>query len=122
MKPFNEHNPQTIKNISTGDYFLHGDVIVTAEEKAPKDFAKFEKIKDDCLAYGELTGHAHKIFGDDFEVRENPETKERWLKVVKPVMLKHQEHTGVGIPPGFYKIGIQREYSPFEKHIRQVQD
>jgi hypothetical protein len=123
MKPFNEHNPKLKVKMKTGEYGLHGDVIVTFQD-APEGFDSWPKVKDACLAYGEATGHAHKIFGDKsaFDLRENPKTKERHLRVVSPVMLKHQEHCPVEIPPGEYRIGIQKEYSPFERLIRSVQD
>jgi len=44
------------------------------------------------------------------------------LRVVNPVLLKHQEHSPIKLPPGDYKIGIQREYDPFEQIIREVAD
>lgn len=123
MKPFNEADPVHGVKMKKGDLGLHGDVIVFCE-KAPEDFETWPKVKDNCLAYGEATGHAHVIVGDEsaFDLRENPQTKARHLRVVKPVMLKHQEHRGVEIPPGEYRIGIQREYSPFDKLVRRVVD
>lgn len=122
MKPFNEHNPQTGLQSEVGDNFMHGDVVVFNEGMLPVDFDLMPEITDACLAYGEATGHMHKLFGGKFELREHPQTKTRWLKVVTPVMLKHQEHTPIEINPGLYRIGIQREYDPFEKIARQVQD
>ncbi|MES2874468.1 MAG: hypothetical protein V4708_12145 [Bacteroidota bacterium] len=124
MKPFNEHNPQSAKDMKPGEYSLHGDVIIFAEDKQPKGFDKMEKVKDDCVAYGEATGHAHKIFGDEgsFDLRECPTTKIRHLHVVRPVMFKHQEHSPIVVPPGHYRIGIQTEYDPYEKLSRQVID
>lgn len=124
MKPFNEHNPQSGFALPPGTYGLHGDVIVESHASAPEGFADMPEIKDACLAYGEATGHAHKIIGGpgDFELRECPKTKVRHLHVVREVMLKHQEHEPRGLPPGHYRIGIQREYSPFDKRVRQVID
>lgn len=124
MKPFNEENPTFWKTISPGEYALHGDVIVFSESDLPTDFESMDIVEDSCLAYGEATGHIHKIIGetDDFELRECPKTKTRHLKVVKPVMLKHQEHSPIEINPGNYRIGIQREYDPFTKKIRRVID
>lgn len=123
MKPFNEHGTQKAKFKKIGDEGIHGDVIVTKSEM-PEDFDEMMMIKDDCLAYGEATGHAHKIFGEpgSFSVRECPKTKTRHLHVVTEVMLKHQEHSPTMIPTGFYRIGIQKEYDPFTKLIRRVID
>lgn len=123
MKPFNEKIAGAAEFKSLGDSGLHGDVIVTLSQE-PEGFAEMPIVKDHCLAYGEATGHAHKIFGHagDFEIRECPKTKVRHLKVVRDVCLKHQEHDGIIIRPGQYEIGIQREYDPFEKLSRQVVD
>lgn len=124
MKPFNEHGPKMGKTIKPNEYALHGDVIIFGEDNLPKNFNKMPKVEDACLAYGEMTGHAHKLVGEkaSFDLRECPKTKVRYLKVVAPIMLKHQEHSPIEINPGQYRIGIQQEYDPFEKLVRQVAD
>ena len=118
MKPFVEENPQIV-SMGVGEHGFHGDVIVTRLADVPENWPN---VSDGCLAYGEATGHAHKLFGD-FELRENPETKER-VFVVKDnvVYLKHQEHHPRGFQPGVYKHGIQREYDHFSEIIREVAD
>jgi hypothetical protein len=123
MKPFNEHRPQQANFKQIGDEALHGDVILT-KSHAPDGFESMTRILDSCLAYGEATGHAHQIFGapEHYDLRECPKTKTRHLRVVEPVMLKHQEHSPFILPPGEYRIGIQREYDPFEKLVRRVAD
>ncbi len=123
MKPFNEHGTQEAKFKEMGDEALHGDVILTATS-LPEDFESMPKVEDSCLAYGEATGHMHKIFGEEgqYDLRECPKTKTRHLRVVTPVSLMHQEHSPIILPPGDYRIGIQREYDPFEKLVRQVAD
>lgn len=123
MKPFNELGTQTAKFKKSGDEALHGDVIITSDI-LPPGFEDMETVKDACLAYGEATGHCHQIFGDSgtFELREDPKTKMRHLRVLEPVTLKHQEHSPIVLPPGGYRIGIQKEYDPFEKLSRQVAD
>lgn len=123
MKSFNENGTQFAKFNNIGDEALHGDVILTNHE-LPSDFESMPVVEDSCLAHGEATGHMHKIFGpeDSFSLREDVKTKVKYLKVVKPVSLKHQEHSPIVLPPGGYRIGIQREYDPFEKLSRQVAD
>lgn len=124
MKPFNEHGPQEIKEHKVGGYALHGDVILFMVAEQPADFAALPKEKNDALAYGELTGHVHKIIGEpgDFELKVDEAKQTRHLRVVRPVTLKHQEHSPIKLPPGDYRIGIQREYDPFTKLIRPVVD
>jgi hypothetical protein len=78
--------------------------------------------KDGALAYGEATGHLHQLQGHGFDLKTCLKTNVKFLRIVEPTALKHQEHAPIIIPPGDYKIGIQREYSPFEKHARSVVD
>lgn len=120
-KPFKTEAPIKVDALEEGQDGLHGDVIIR-RESVPNDFETWPIVKDDCLAYGEATGHAHKLFDGEFELRENPKTKERHLRVVKECFVRHQEHNPVTLPPGEYRIGIQREYDPFTKIIRQVAD
>lgn len=123
MKKFNEEGTEFAKFEKNNDEALHGDVILT-RCSFDKQFNSMETVEDSCLAYGEMTGHSHKIFGnpEDYELKECPKTKTRHLRVINPVTLKHQEHSPIVLPPGDYRIGIQREYDPFEKLIRKVED
>jgi hypothetical protein len=122
MKPFNEENPKMNVTINNGDWAMHGDVLLFGEESLPIDFDSMPKVQDHCLAHGEATGHHHKLVSGDFDLRECPKTKVKYLKVVTPTMLKHQEHSPIEINPGIFRIGIQREYDPFAKKIREVAD
>ncbi len=121
--PFNEQGTQGANFKEAEDFALHGDVIVTKSD-LPSEFSSYPIVKDSCIAYGESTGHMHKIFGEpgSFELREDPKTKIRHLKVVRPVMLKHQEHSPIELPPGEYRTGIQTEYDPFTRLTRAVID
>lgn len=121
MNLLNEHGIQIAIFEKNGDSALHGDVIIT-HETLPKEFESFEKSKDYCLAYGEVTGHAHRVTSGDFDLRQCPKTHVKYLRVITESFLKHEEHSPIVIPPGTYRIGIQREYDPFEKLIRKVSD
>src|SRR5271163_38571 len=123
MKPFNEHGTQTA-DMEVGEYSLHGDVIITRVKDTPNDFNKATMEPKSALAYGEATGHIHQLQGTpgvDFDLRILPDNS-RFLKVYNPVLLKHQEHSPIKLKEGNYKIGIQREYDPFEKLTRSVAD
>jgi hypothetical protein len=110
---FKTANEETVEFKTLGDEGLHGDVILTKVEHGD-EFLSFPIVGDSALAYGEVTGHSHKIFGEpqDYELREDPKTKTRHLRVVNPVSLRHQEHNPVKLPPGDYRIGIQRNMIP----------
>lgn len=81
-----------------------------------------EKQKPDgqrvILAYGEATGHAHAI---DCKLADMYQWQGDQLLEVKPgAVLGHEEHTHIPLPPGVYKVTIQKEYSP--ERIRNVAD
>lgn len=98
------------------NYLVHGDV-----QLKPSIIPKADKIKTNVLQEGEHTGHAHRLYGDGFTVFETKE-KQKYLRVVKPVALRHEEHKEIMIPPGDYVINITREYDHFLEESRQVQD
>lgn len=123
MKPFIEEGLKEV-DLNPGESGFHGDVIVTRLDALPEDFKNWPVVDDGCLTYGKATGHAHKLFGE-FELRENPETKERvFVTRGNVVYLKHQEHH----PRAFlgegrvYKHGIQREYDHIAEMIREIAD
>lgn len=122
MKPFNKEKADS-KKMNPGDWAFHGDVILECIESLPENFEQMKVQNDDCLAYGEATGHLHQLSDGDFDLRIDPENpSNRYLKVVRPVSLRHQEHREIRIYEGFFKTRIQREYDPFEKKIREVAD
>lgn len=94
----------------------HGDVLIAPVEAIP---ASAKSRKQPVLAYGEVTGHSHRI--------ENPERVELWesgdeifLKVLETTRVVHEEHKPITLPPGTYRAWKQREYTPQE--IRYVRD
>lgn len=72
---------------------------------------------DVILAYGEVTGHAHRINDENavkYEIRL-AEGIEEYLSVVEgggPASLTHDEHAMLTIPEGVYAILHQVEHSP----------
>lgn len=124
IKPgFIKEEAQRNDEIKVGEVGMHGDVVIHRVEDLPRDFDQLTKEPHDCLAYSELSGHAHKLFDGEFDLRvDKANPNMRHLHVVKPVALRHQEHKEVTLRPGNYRIGIQREYDPFEKRVREVAD
>jgi hypothetical protein len=113
----------TNEPMKPGDWGFHGDVIIKCVDTLPTNFDELENEPNNCLAYGELSGHAHQLQEGEFEIKvdkDNPTM--RHLRIVKPTALRHQEHKTVMLQPGNYQIGIQQEYDPFTKKLRQVID
>ena len=99
--------------------YRQGDVFIIAVKKS-QAFKRGSPIKRDkgsvVLAYGEVTGHAHRIDSPDanlFTVKSKRENdNDRFLALTKPVNLRHEEHETIRIPPGLYIVRRQREYTP----------
>lgn len=110
--------------------FRQGDVLLIAVAAIPqgaKDVTPEDRI---VIAEGEVTGHAHAVYPevDQARPRQKPVMParmwdagaERFLQVVGPTALKHEEHAPVQLDPGNYRVVHQREYGPEE--IRRVAD
>lgn len=86
--------------------FRHGDVQIIKVDSIPNDAKKLARKE---LAYGEVTGHAHRIdLGDIFETKDG----KLFIKVEKLAKVSHEEHKTVTLDPGCYRIGIKRQYNP----------
>lgn len=100
------------------DCFRHGDVTL---KRVAKPLTPVGKKQDHCiLAYGEVTGHKHEVFGDATLFKE--ENGKMYLVTGKePAVLDHPEHGKITLEPETgYEVGIQREYEP--EGWRQVAD
>lgn len=74
------------------------------------------------LAYGEVTGHAHTVAPDKAQMWQD-EAKNFFLAVLTPeCFVVHDEHAPILLPPGNYKVVLQREYSFWDDEVRQVMD
>lgn len=84
----------------------HGDVLIETVDIIPE--SKLLKGRKE-LAFGEVTGHAHRVdVGELFETKEG----QLYLRVKKLAKLSHEEHKTVPLNPGCYKLTIKRQYSP----------
>lgn len=97
-----------------------GDVLLVSVDgvKAPKK-KKVREGERIILAEGEATGHAHAVSASDAVLFHRGET--RFLRTVKPTLLRHEEHSHINLPgTTTFRVIRQREYSPRE--IRNVAD
>lgn len=68
-----------------------------------------KKLSRKELAYGEVTGHSHKVdVGDLFETKNG----ELFLKVENLSKLSHEEHKTIVLNPGVYQVFVKRQYTP----------
>jgi hypothetical protein len=97
--------------------FRQGDVLLFEVNKIPSGAEK-SKSKKLILAEGEVTGHAHAITSMACALYLSG--NKRYLQVLEPAILEHEEHGPITIPDGTFEVVIQREYTPEE--IRNVAD
>jgi hypothetical protein len=86
----------------------HGDVLIAAVTAIP---AQAKPHPSTVLAYGEVTGHSHRI--------ETPESAELWeinghlyMTILATTRVIHEEHKPITLVPGTYRVWMQREYTP----------
>jgi hypothetical protein len=97
--------------------YRQGDVLIKRIKAVPQNTAKRQS---GILAYGEVTGHCHKV--DDLTTAEVLEVgSDMYLRVSEDgVRIVHDEHRAIELPAGSYEVTIQKEYSPAA--IRNVAD
>lgn len=99
--------------------YRQGDVLLFKVEKRPE---LRHQITDGVLAYGEATGHSHKVVGD-FELYwaeldgegifdEHMPHYAKMLNVKTSASLTHEEHKTIELPPGDYIVMTEAEYVP----------
>ena len=104
-------------------WFQHGDVTIKPIAEIPVD-AKPSARR--VLAYGEVTGHSHRLLDEaDVEVFEREGADGTlYIRVgSRGAPVDHEEH-GVGVidEAGAYEIGRVREYDHFAEAARPVRD
>lgn len=88
--------------------YRHGDVQIIRFKALPKDEMKLLDGRKE-LAFGEVTGHAHRVeLGDLFETKGG----ELYFKAPKATTVDHEEHKKHALPKGVYRIVIKRQYTP----------
>ncbi len=96
-----------------------GDVFLRRVDQLP---AKVKKLNTNVIAYGEVTGHAHKVevdAGGGVTLVED-EQGNMFVCVKGNASMVHDEHGQINLTEGVYGVTIQREYDPVKE--RKVQD
>lgn len=97
--------------------YRQGDVLFTSIVALPKGETK--KRTDGAVAYGEVTGHSHRLAEDNSKTSEVLEIGDGLFVHVSEngislsgATFVHEEHGPITLPPGNYRVTIQREYTP----------
>ena len=112
--------------MKTTKLYRQGDVLFRQIARLPKGQQK--KRANATVAYGEVTGHSHRLCVEDMPVAEVLEigdglfvhVSESGVRIEGGATFVHEEHGPITLPPGNYEVVIQREYAP--EGIRNVID
>ena len=95
--------------------FRQGDVLLLQEAtRPPRLVQRMAATADLILAYGERTGHSHRVSAQDSTLceSEGDESGQAWLEVLRETNLRHEEHSPIVLPVGVYRVILQRRYDP----------
>lgn len=101
-----------------------GDVLFEQIDILPKNL-KFEEVKEFCFAYGEISGHRHRVITKEPEQRVwivKTDEGRFYMKIYGGAEVVHEQHApqGVKLPEAFYRVSRQFEYTP--RKMELVQD
>ncbi len=102
------------------NYLRHGDLLFKQIDVLPSGL---KALDNDIVAFGEATGHHHKLIGGQATVYEAKDNSEkRYVEVKQTSQLTHQEHKTIEVPKATYEIVNEQEYEPFKEAIQRVAD
>ena len=104
-------------------HYRQGDVLIERISKLPVNVKPVARQGGRViLAAGEVTGHHHAIAAPNADLYSAVDAGDVTFLEIRDAVaaLSHEEHATIPLEPGFYRVSIQREYSPEE--IRRVQD
>jgi len=104
--------------METNEYAFHGDVHLIKIRSIPDEAVKTD---EKVLEYGEVTGHAHRMQGDQFVIFKTNDNR-KFLRVIQPSDLSHEEHHTRTVTPGDYEIRRTRETDHMTGVTRLVAD
>lgn len=97
-----------------------GDVMLVAVASIPSNVVEVPRERGSVvLAYGEATGHKHRIPHRSATLyRSESDVDLRFLKIGGAgATLLHDEHSKLRIPPGTYRVLIQRTWSDADEAV-----
>lgn len=99
----------TIPTQKTDALYRHGDVLISQVAVLPTGSQKRDGV---TLAYGEITGHSHRIRQTN-DAQLWVHGNETFLEITgNNAALVHEEHHAIELPRGIYRVWKQREYRP----------
>lgn len=104
------------------EMYRHGDLLIVQRAALPGGAQRAASQGDArpgvVLAYGEVTGHAHRIEAPEVVLWDAGQ--QRYVTLDRPAVLDHEEHGPIALDAGIYEVIRQRTYTPEE--VRLVAD
>jgi hypothetical protein len=97
--------------------YRHGDVLIDGVPHVPEGA---RRRSDLVLAYGEMTGHSHRVEPAEAALLFEHPTGLYLHVTAERATVVHEEHGPIALDAGCYRVWRQREYTPRE--IRVVVD
>ena len=95
------------KNKVVSNQARQGDLFFERKSKIPTDV---QKTTNNILAYGEVTGHSHRVVNFDEVDMSVDKEGHIWISSEKPITIDHDEHGTITLDAGTYCMTHQREY------------
>lgn len=104
--------------------YRHGDVIIFRLDQANLEAFTMTPVNKLVLAYGEVTGHAHRLAGEVNIAANAPEAgiEPVLFEVINKAVLTHEEHDTIVLNKGVYLKVNQVEYDPFKDLVVAIRD
>jgi hypothetical protein len=116
-----------------------GDVCIYTIDQLPEgERIQTKQTKEQVLAYGELSGHCHKLHSDNvemftsndpkntglifFELKEEAKITHGRIEGFTGTEPDHDYHHPITLAPGMYVTGVVKETDWLTKTIRRVVD
>jgi uncharacterized lipoprotein YehR (DUF1307 family) len=113
-------------------YWQQGDVLIKQlpEDKSQRrswglrnvEDRKTKEVEELTVAYGEATGHSHKIVGRIKNYVPEYASEEIVFELLEEATIYHEEHGEITLPPGKYFIEQVQEFDHFRGEVRRVVD
>lgn len=87
----------------------HGDIMIEHTGAIPADA---RRLQHTTLAYGEVTGHSHRVEAPEKAVLWQHPNGDCYLHILETTRVIHEEHHPITLAPGIYRVWHQREYTP----------
>jgi hypothetical protein len=90
--------------------YRQGDVLILPVTEIPAGLKQTRRV---IFAFGEVTGHHHRIGTGAVGYADEPEAIVDYVDVGPGgADVTHEEHGTIHLPPGKYRNVIQKEYEP----------